>query len=74
MKEIRERKLEIINEYLNTPELERSLTKLGKKYNVSRQLIAKWLREEGYEVINYQNRLRCDETVFDKIDTEEKAY
>lgn len=74
MKEIRERKLEIINEYLNTPELERSLTKLGKKHNVSRQLIAKWLREEGHEIINYQNRLRCDETVFDKIDTEEKAY
>ena len=74
MKEIRERKLEIINEYLNTPELERSLTKLGKKHDVSRHLIAKWLREEGYEIINYQNRLRCDETVFDKIDTEEKAY
>jgi hypothetical protein len=74
MIEIRERKLEIINEYLNTPELERSLTKLGKKHNVRRQLIAKWLREEGYEIINYQNRLRCDETVFDKIDTEEKAY
>lgn len=74
MKEIRERKLEIINEYLNTPELERSLTKLGKKHNIRRQLIAKWLIEEGYEIINYQNRLRCDETVFDKIDTEEKAY
>jgi hypothetical protein len=31
MEIIRERKLEIINEYLNTHELERSLTKLGKK-------------------------------------------
>lgn len=71
---IRERKLEIINEYLNTPELERSLTKLGKKYNIRRQLIANWLREEGHEVINYQNRLRCDETIFDNIDNEEKAY
>jgi hypothetical protein len=40
MEILRERKLEIINEYLNTPELERSLTKLGKKYNIRRQLIA----------------------------------
>jgi hypothetical protein len=41
MKILRERKLEIINEYLNTPELERSLTKLGKKWGVKRQTISK---------------------------------
>lgn len=64
----------IIDEYLNTPEKERSLTKLGNKYGVRRQTISKWLKDNGYEVINYQNRCRIDETVFDIIDTEEKSY
>lgn len=58
----------IIDEYLNTPEKERSLTKLGNKYGVKRQTISKWLKQLGYEVINYQNRCRIDETVFDVID------
>ena len=74
----RERKQYIINiaieEYLNTPEEERSLTKLGEKYGVKRQTLSKHLKNRGYEVINYQNRLRCDETVFDKINNEESAY
>ena len=74
----RERKQYIINiaieEYLNTPEEERSLTKLGEKYGVKRQTLSKHLKDRGYEIINYQNRLRCDETVFDKIDNEEASY
>ena len=64
----------IIDEYLNTPELERSLTKLQRKYGIRRQIIAEELRKRGYEVVNYQNRLRLNENVFDVIDTEEKAY
>lgn len=64
----------IIQEYLNTPEKERSLTKLGRKYGVKRQTISKYLKERNIDVINYQNRCRIDETVFDIIDTEEKAY
>lgn len=64
----------IIQEYLDTPEKERSLTKLGRKYGVKRQTIAKYLKERNIDVINYQNRCRIDETVFDVIDTEEKAY
>ena len=74
----RERKQYIINlaieEYLNTPENERSLTKLGEKYGVKRQTLSKHLKDKGYEVINYQNRLRCDEAIFDNIDNEESSY
>lgn len=64
----------IIQEYLDTPEKERSLTKLGRKYGVKRQTISKYLKKRNIDVINYQNRCRIDETVFDIIDTEEKAY
>lgn len=64
----------IIEEYLQTPEEERSLTKLSSKYGVKRQTIAKYLKDRGYKVINYQNKCKIDPTVFDIIDTEEKAY
>ena len=64
----------IIQEYLDTPERERSLTKLGRKYGVKRQTISKYLKDRNIDVINYQNRCRIDENVFDTIDTEEKAY
>ena len=74
----RERKQYIINlaieEYLNTSDKEISLTKLGEKYGVKRQTLSKHLKERGYEVINYQNRVRCDEIVFDIIDNEYNAY
>lgn len=74
----REEKQIIINlaleEYLNTPEKERSLTKIGNKYGVKRQTLSTHLKKRGIEVINYQNRLRINENVFNEIDTEEKAY
>ena len=74
----RERKQYKINlaleEYLDTPEEQRSLTKLGQKYGIKRQTLSKHLKDRGYEVINYQNRLRCNETAFDKIDSEESSY
>lgn len=64
----------IIDEYINTSENERSLTKLSRKYGVQRQTIAKYLKSRNIEIINYQNRCRINEHVFDIIDTEEKAY
>lgn len=63
-----------IKEYLETPEEERSLTKVGEKYGVKRQTISKHLKDMGIEVVNYQNRARLDETVFDSMDTEEQFY
>lgn len=74
----REQKQQIINlaieEYLFLPEKERSLTKIGRKYGIQRQTLSRHLKALGKEVINYQNKCRIDPTVFDKIDTEEKAY
>lgn len=60
----------IINEYLNGE----SLTNLGKKYKCRRQNIAIVLLYNGYDVENRQNRTKFNETIFDSIDTEEKAY
>lgn len=61
-----------IDEYLS---LERpSLTKIGAKYNLDRHVVSRRLKELGYKVINHQNKVKFNNTVFDSIDTEEKAY
>ena len=61
----------LANEFLNSPI---SLTKMAKREGTTRQTLAKHFRELGVEIVNKQNRLKFDSTVFDSIDTEEKAY
>lgn len=74
-REVKQKLIDLaIEEYLNTQEDQRSLTKLGEKYGIKRQTLSKHLKNRGYEVINYQNKIRCDENVFDKIDNEEASY
>lgn len=41
-----------LTEYLNTAEIERSLTKLGDKYNIRRQTLSTYFKKQGYEIIN----------------------
>lgn len=63
----------IVNEYVNTPNEEKSLTKLQEKYGIKRKTIAENLKRRGIEII--KNKVpRLNEHVFDIIDTEEKAY
>lgn len=63
-----------VEEYIDNYDNEPSLTKLAEKYKMSRGTISNRLKQLGYKVINHQNKLLFDETVFDCIDTEEKAY
>ena len=51
-----------------------SLTQLHKKYNVAQCTISTALKRLGMSVINRQNEVKFNENIFDKIDTEEKAY
>lgn len=51
-----------------------SLTKIAQKFSTSRNTLSKKLKELGYEVINHQNETKFNDKIFDKIDTEEKAY
>jgi DNA-binding Lrp family transcriptional regulator len=60
-----------LEEYLNTPEEARSLTKLGSKYNIKRQTLSERFKKWGYEIINQQNKCRLNENCFDNMDTEE---
>ena len=51
-----------------------SLTKIAKREGTTRQTLAKYFKKMGIEVINKQNRTKFDANIFDKIDSEEKAY
>ena len=63
-----------LKEYLNTPENERSLTKLGGKYNIKRQTLSDRFKKWGYEIVNYQNRCRLNSEAFDNLITEDQFY
>jgi len=60
----------IINEYLNN----KSCVKTCKKYHISHLTLRKILEKNNIKIINYQNRTKFNEHIFDSIDTEEKAY
>lgn len=51
-----------------------SITKLCKKYNMCRYRITQYIKKLGIEITNEHNATKFDDTVFDIIDTEEKAY
>lgn len=47
---------------------------IAKKLNVDYTCVHRWLRKLGLNLPNFHNELKFDNTVFDTIDTEEKAY
>ena len=61
----------LANEYL---EGKISLTKMSEKYNIGRWTLTDRFKKLGINIVNKQNELKFDNTVFDSIDSEEKAY
>ena len=61
----------LADEFLNSSI---SLTQMAKREKTTRQTLAKYFKMLGVEIVNKQNRLKFDNTIFDSIDTEEKAY
>jgi len=62
---------ELAKEYLET---QISLTKMSEKYEISRSILTNRFKKLGVEIVNRQNEVKFDESVFDLIDSEEKAY
>lgn len=60
-----------VDEYKNSIT---SLKKLSDKYGIAANTLSHLITINGGNVVNKQNIVRFDETVFDEIDTEEKAY
>ena len=61
---------DIINDY----KAGLSTIQIGEKYKTNRHRVSKVLNLYGIKVINHQNISKFDESIFDVIDTEEKAY
>ena len=61
----------LAKEYLETGI---SLTKMSKKYEIGRWTLTDRFKKFGIDIVNRQNELKFDNTVFDSIDSEEKAY
>jgi hypothetical protein len=57
-------------EYLNN----KSITYIKNKYHVCGNRLSKAFKEDGIEIVNRQNVTKFDNHIFDKIDSEEKAY
>lgn len=51
-----------------------SITKLAKQFGTTRKTLTSKLKERGIPIVNYQNKTKFNEHIFDSIDTEEKAY
>ena len=62
------------DEYINTPEYERSAAATAKKYGINRKTIIEYAKKRGFTPTQHHNKPLFDNTVFDIIDSEEKAY
>ena len=47
---------------------------ISREMGINYTSVHRWLRKLGLNLPNYHNELKFDNTVFDSIDTEEKAY
>lgn len=73
--QLKERNQKIVEEYINTPNHLKNLTKLAKKFGLKQsQSVSKILKDAGVNIYNTSQHTCVDETVFDIIDSEEKAY
>lgn len=68
------RNQEIVEEYINTPNHLKNVTKLGEKFGLKAKATSEILKKAGIEIYNTSQHTTINETVFDIIDTEEKAY
>ena len=51
-----------------------SLSQIGKQLHIDRGTLSEKLKKDGIQIINKRHQLHLDQTFFDNIDTEEKAY
>ena len=70
-----ERNQKIVEEYINTPNHLKNLSKLGEKFGLKTlRAVSKILKDAGVEIYNTSHHTSINEHIFDTIDTEEKAY
>lgn len=63
-----------VNEYKNTPLLDRSISGISKKYGINYKTLHKYLKLNHIEINHHQNGSSFRSDFFKHIDSEEKAY
>lgn len=63
-----------IDEYVSMKKFERSIAKTSAKYGINKKTLARHLKNRGIEIVSNKSAYPINDSVFEKIDTEEKAY
>lgn len=65
-----------VDEYITilSTGVEPNVYQLSQKYKISHTSITAHLKAQNIKIVKYPKKIQFDETVFDVIDTEEKAY
>ena len=63
-----------IQEYIDTPELDKNATAISAKYGINRKTLLKYLKERGINIANTGSAVHFNYNAFNKINTEESAY
>lgn len=63
-----------VQEYIDTPELDKSASSISVKYGINRKTLIKYLKERGVNIIKTGSSIHFNYNVFNKINSEESAY
>lgn len=68
------KKIEVTNELIDLVSKRKSAREISTELGINYTTVHRKLRKLGINLPNYHNKLKFDNTVFDYIDSEEKAY
>lgn len=63
-----------VQEYIDTPELDKSASFISNKYGINRKTLLKYLKDRGVGIIKTGSAVHFNYNAFSKIDSEESAY
>lgn len=63
-----------VQEYIDTPELDKSASFISNKYGINRKTLLKYLKDRGVDIIKTGSAVHFNYNAFSKIDSEESAY
>lgn len=63
-----------VQEYIDTPELDKSASSISTKYGINRKTLLKYLKDRGINIIKTGSAVHFNYNAFNKIDSEKSAY
>lgn len=63
-----------VNEYIATPQIQKSVAATAKKYGINKKTLTRYLKDKGIEIKQNYGAKALNFEIFDQIDSEEKAY